>query len=279
MGLFSKSKPDSGEAQPNTAANEEGVELPAPEGGTTIAGVTLTATQLPLFIVLVASIVLLIATTSFYGSISGSYARYAVSVSCITMILSFFALVLAKFKEDVYAKIGKHINMLNFVWGFLGACFLTFDEPFTTTGNGFFAAWAVVFGSAMAMGMTANAFQSSIKGLGAVMGLLASSLVLIVATIRPVRDGINKGEAIYAMVLGCITFVFILVAISMEKKEKAMHPMVYFASLAILAICWILEACFVTFRGPFTETGNGYFASWAGAGTSTMAAFVAEKAM
>ena len=195
------------------------------------------------------------------------------------MILSFIALLLTKFSEDTYAKVGKQMNMLNFAYGFVGACFLTFDSPFTTTSNGYFAAWAVVFGSAMAMGLTANAFGSSIKGLGAVMGLLASSLVVIVASIPPVRDNNNTSEAVYALTLACITFAFILFQMLMERKDKAVGGAPYLGIMAILAICWIIMACLTTFRGPFEETGNGYFASWAGAATSSMAAFAAKNAL
>ncbi|EJK57391.1 hypothetical protein THAOC_22572 [Thalassiosira oceanica] len=44
-----------------------------------------------------------------------------------------------------------------------------------------------------------------------------------------------------------------------------------------LAVAWIVEACLVSFNGPFVYTGNGYFASWAGAATSSMAACAAMQ--
>lgn len=47
------------------------------------------------------------------------------------MILSFFGLLLTKVKEDLYDKVGKPMNMLVFLYSFVGACFLTFKEPFT----------------------------------------------------------------------------------------------------------------------------------------------------
>ena len=43
----------------------------------------------------------------------------------------------------------------------------------------------------------------------------------------------------------------------------------------LLSVAWIVEACLVTFNGPFIYTGNGYFASWAAAATSSMAACAA----
>mmetsp|Transcript_20613 Transcript_20613/g.35410 ORF Transcript_20613/g.35410 Transcript_20613/m.35410 type:complete len:284 (+) Transcript_20613:146-997(+) len=256
-------------------------EAPAGKEPMSVAGVTINETQLPLFIVLIASIVLLIATGAHYDwkvTENGSYAGYAISISSISLSLSFLALLMNKISDDLYSKFGLHMNKLCFAYTFIGACFLTFDKPFRGTGNGYFAAWATVYGSAMAMGMTANALGSSVKGLGAVMGSLASSLVLLLATIPPIRDDVDKSEAVYALALACVTIVFLLLVLAYEKKTGSVHALAYFGALAILSMCWIIMACLVTFRGPFVETGNGYFASWTGAGTVTMAAFAALQA-
>ena len=128
----------------------------------------------------------------------------------------------------------------------------------------------------MTLGMKANTLGSTIKGLDAALGLLASSVVVVVATITPIRDRMDKDEAIYALVLACVTFAFVLIALSMDKKGRGMPDMAYFGALAVLSVSWIIEACIVTFRGPFDTTGNGYFASWAAAATCTMAAFAAK---
>jgi len=49
--------------------------------------------------------------------------------------------------------------------------------------------------------------------------------------------------------------------------------------LVILIIFWFIVACLVTFRGPFEQTGNIYFGSWAADAASSMAAFAANKGM
>jgi hypothetical protein len=268
------------------ADEEVGVEEPVRQEETdaaeketlSVAGVTIDASQLPLFVVLIASIVLLVATTAHYDGNLSSYGNYVISVSSIAMIISFFGLLLTKFAEDQYAKVCKPMNMVLFLYTLVGACFITFKDPFTKTSNGYFAAWAVVYGSAMAIGMDAKAL-STVKGIGAIMGLLASSVVVIIATITPIRNGFFKSEAVYALVLSCITVSYLLAVMALDRREMSLPKMLYAASMTILAMCWILEACFVTFRGPFEGTGNGYFASWAGALTSSFAAFAAKKAM
>lgn len=145
------------------------------------------------------------------------------------------------------------------------------------TGNGYFASWALAYGAAMTMGVNAEALGSTIKGLGAVMGLLVSSVIVIVATINPIKNGIDMSEATYAMVLACVTAAIVLLVLAMDKKGGSIPSMAYFGTLAILAICWIIEACLVTFRGPFEATGNGYFASWAAVATCSVAAFNAKQ--
>mmetsp|Transcript_12397 Transcript_12397/g.25617 ORF Transcript_12397/g.25617 Transcript_12397/m.25617 type:complete len:226 (-) Transcript_12397:245-922(-) len=224
---------------------------------------------------------------------------------------------MTKLANGMYEKVGQGMNILLFLYTFFGACFLTFREPFATTGNGYFASWAMVCGSAMALGMTASALKSSIKGLGAIIGLLASSVIVLIAIIPPLRDN-QGGEEIYTIALACLTAFFLLVVLGLERMngDKALPNKVMFFILLFFAVCWIVQACFVTFRGPFREytcrmdkarkvkdvnhfnehsnlslaysllsfiwttvtTGNGYFGSWAAAATSAFAAFAARGA-
>eukprot|EP01083_Nonionella_stella_P228424 809541_1 len=146
----------------------------AAEGSTTVGGVTMDETQFPLTVVVISSIILLIATDASSDLTSGSYRGYCISISSISLIISFLSLLMHKFASSLYAKVEKHICMTNFLWSFIGACFLTFRSPFLTTSNGYFAAWATVFGCAMSMGMDTSTFQSNIRGLGAIMGHMAA---------------------------------------------------------------------------------------------------------
>lgn len=139
--------------------------------------------------------------------------------------------------------------------------------------KGYFASWATVITAAMALGFTAGAFQNSVKGLGALTGLLASSIIVIIALIDTF-GGSYRAESIYAMVVACITLVLLLVHIYKEKKggDGDGGGMVMFVVFAFFSVLWVVLACLVTFRGPFVATGNGYFAS-----VSVSALFVCKK--
>jgi hypothetical protein len=206
---------------------------------------------------------------------NGGYSGYAITVSSVAIVLSSIGLLMTKFAEAMFSTIGKRMNILCFAYSFVGACFLTFDKPFDKTGNGYFSAWAIVYGCAMGMDVTSEVRASTAKERDSLMSLLVSSLVLILASIAPVRDNIDSGAAIFALVLGCVTLAFILIVMVLDKMNKPMPRMDQQFTLVNLTLCWIIMACLVTFRGPFEITGNGYFASWVGAATAAMASFAA----
>ena len=129
----------------------------------------------------------------------------------------------------------------------------------------------MVYGSAKTIDLTTDAlFDTTIKDAGLHMILFVSSLVVLIAAIPFVGDE-KSDEAIFALVVSCITIAFVLIAITLDNKEKPMRVQDHTVALFNLSILWIVMACFVTFRGPFEVTGNGYFASWAGALAATMA--------
>lgn len=270
-----------------TTTNEEKASSPAKpkkEGhhDITVGGITIEDTQFPLLIIFVSAIILLIALGGIYDWNFGwnAYSGYLVSIASISIALSFIALLMTKFAAGPYEKFGKHLCMFLFVWNFVGACFLTFNDPFRTTGNGYFASWGLVAGSALSLGMTASAFKSSVKGLGAIMGLLAASIIVFIATLRSVsRGSAHRNEAIYAMSLAIFTVLFLLIVMFLDKKngQETLPKWVMFISLACISIMWIVEAFITTFRGPFLTTGNGYFGSWAAAIASGFAALAARK--
>jgi hypothetical protein len=248
----------------------------------TNAVASMDGTQLPLAITLIGSIILLIATGAKYGwKYNSSYAAYAISISSITLSLSAICLLMHKFMSGMYEKVGKKVCMTNFLWAFIGACFLTFREPFTGTGNGYFAAWITVLGCAMSMGMDHSAFKSTVRGLGSVMGHLAASVVFLVSCI-PKVDSLAAGSkwrnnAIYGLSLACFSTLCMLAIISMDKKGKPLSQMINLVLMVCLSFLWLVAACLVTFDGPFTETSNGYFSAWAGMITAMYAASAARK--
>jgi hypothetical protein len=143
------------------------------------------------------------------------------------------------------------------VWNFIGTGVLTFNGPFLFVSNGWVAAWALVGFSLLALGMTAEALQTKAKDLGYFSALLGASIIQLCAII-PELDS-EEGQTVYSLVISIATPILIL-------AFKAYPTMEQYESLAfgIVAVLWLVLACFVTFRGPFVPVGNGWFSAWAG---------------
>lgn len=65
----------------------------------------------------------------------------------------------------------------------------------------------------------------------------------------------HRGNLVYAIVLACVTIVFVERVRDVESAVKSF-------AMSCLGVMWMVAACLLTFDGPFKETGNGYFASW-----------------
>jgi hypothetical protein len=260
---------------------DDPLERPNGGGGESRLKFKITDTQFPLVLVLATSFVLLLAVVTWQGTMKSL--GYAISVPVISLILSTIFLILTVFKENLYTLYGQKMTNLLFMWNFTGACFLTFSSPFTTTGNGYFAAWGCVVTSAMALGFTGDAFRSRIEGLGSLLGLAGSSAIVVIALIdfvggSKIMDGFFI-QSIYAMIVAIFTIVFVAAIVYYQKihAEKKWFIRAKFGTLCFFALLWLILACLVTFSGPFNTTGNGYFASWLGGTCASFATFSAWK--
>jgi len=178
----------------------------------------LNTAQFPLLLVLVTSFILMLAVVTWEGEIKSK--GYALSVPVLSMVLSIGYIALTFFKQELYSLHGKNMTYGLFMWNFVGACFLTFSSPFTTTGNGYFAAWGCVATSAMAMGFTGDAFRSRVEGLGSLMGLVASSAIIIIALIDFVGAGAkDRKNSMYALVVAVFSIILVFGLLFLQKSH------------------------------------------------------------
>jgi len=219
--------------------------------------------------------ILLIALTNKGGAKSNKYYEYGIAVAVVAMFFSITGFVMRNNKAAM------SLNTFLAIWSFVGAGFMTFDKgPFRTVGNGFFGSWGMVIFSVTSLGASADAMQGNKPtGLGAMIGLTASAIVLTSAICV---EGIDKtderfAELVYGICLGILT---ILVMGGLVKGEMGSGaPKLKFPLLAFFAVNWVTSANLLTFRGPFTQVGNGYFSAWAGGITSLFALIGCWKGM
>ena len=124
-----------------------------------------------------------------------------------------------------------------------------------------------------------------------------SSVVILFVPFVPLKTKItttitmnnsnDKGEGagmemfaiiLFDIVLACKTSFFVSVTL---EDMKIIIPMMC-CTLGIttfLTLSWIIMTCFATIVWPFTDTGNGYFASKEGAIVASTTAFAAKQAL
>ena len=240
--------------------------------GLTVGSIQIAQFRLPLVGMITSALVLLTAVSTWKGPPvwrSDSWEIYAFLFPCVTAAVASFALLMTCM-EGFYRRNGKFINLFLFVWNFVGACLLTVVNPFIATGNGYFAAWGTVVFSAGSLGIRSDTFSTSISGLGPIIGLVASSIIVIIAStdfLGP--NSFHRYEAIYAMVVSCITLIVFVTFLLEERrkmnlrKTRGEHQGGYGTSifkivgLGLFAVLWVALAFVATFRGPFLTTGNG----------------------
>jgi hypothetical protein len=230
---------------------------------------------LPYFGIVLSAIILLIAV------IVGDFNKnegYGIAVAVVNMVFGLFGAYMASKNRVLYENPlgtlpylgeftwGSGLAQFLFMWSFVAAGVLTFNGPFLVTSNGFFACWAQVLFALMAMGITTEALRSQAGGLGYYNALLVASIIQICAII-PEMGGGNNGQSTYSLVLCILTIIFVLAFGAYPNVDKIKFP-----TFAVFAICWIVMASYVTFKGPFIETGNGYFSAWLGCGLAVMIA-------
>jgi hypothetical protein len=102
-------------------------------------------------------------------------------------------------------------------------------------------------------GLSTEQVKEQVHGTSSVSGLGIASIIMIIAISYDVGVSSYRGNAIYTLVLSCLTIVLVGGMLFMEHKTDKTIPALYeFIGFTVFAIMWIVAACLVTFNGPFT---------------------------
>ena len=253
-----------------------------PGGGTSLSGhstgrsYSMDTMQLCFFGQIFCALVLLLVTILNVGK-GRKYYGDCMAVSIVAMILAFVGMIMYSARYDDYGRqtissmtCGQLLTKFLCLWWFIAAVVLTFGNgPFVATSNGYFAVWGGVF---FAVG-AANDGVSSYSSRSAILGMMICSIILLIAIPDHLGSGKNNhSEALYTLLVSIFTILLILVLFYVPNTPLTTNGMVALFVFTLFAIAWIILPFLTTFRGPFINTGNGYFASWIGALCATIAA-------
>lgn len=218
--------------------------------------------HVPLVGIIVSSLIFLVAI-GVESFVEGYYKRYGLALGILSLVLALIQFIPAVDKHGVL------INVFLFWWCFVGSCIMTFGSgPFTFTGNGYFASWAMTVFSGTASlpkvipGEVTEATASPV--MRSMLGLGACSIVSFIAIVTANLWILFRGEMVFGMIVCALTMLMVPIFAFGRVKNNATIKKMEFLALALLAVLWIFASCFITFRGPFLVTSNGYLASWGG---------------
>ena len=144
--------------------------------------------------------------------------------------------------------------------------------------------WALVIFSGMSLGLSNEMLPVYIRnftnGMNLILGLGTCAVVVLISTITYFDNKYfyNNGEGTLGVLVSIITiFLFANVAHAKYTNNFSRVKDFEFPSLAVISGLWIITASLITFRGPFTTTGNGCFACWAGVVCAVKATMKAKK--
>mmetsp|Transcript_21764 Transcript_21764/g.44123 ORF Transcript_21764/g.44123 Transcript_21764/m.44123 type:complete len:275 (+) Transcript_21764:263-1087(+) len=224
-----------------------------------------------------ASIVLIAAVTSREGNRNLTFhEEYAIAVGAVAILVATIALVLLKSRPESMCKElirirATSVDTQHFIaaflclWWLVGTTIITFKAPFTISGNGYFAAWAGLLASAMALGEAGTMWgESTSRATSPTVALLTSSVMVVLALLILHEDRNRKSmddESVFGLISACFTILCCAVWLCFPSRLPEGLPKII---AIILLLLWMATAGILTFRAPFIITGNGYFASWAG---------------
>jgi uncharacterized membrane protein len=229
-----------------------------------------------LFVIMFCSLVLLIQAAI---NITLEHAEYGVAVGSVSLGLTILFCLYAKYKPQRFAtwkatklkdlSLSQLFSLFLTIWWSFGTAVLTFFGPFTQTSNAYFAIWACAIASLLSLASSftrvSNAFMgaSSVREdpIGKYMaGLAISSFVVMFCSFEWVRYGNSSGT--FALIAGIVSTCLALLFYYLNTKKKFGGKLRQFAAVAF-TLLWCVSVCVLTFNGPFTVTGNGFFAVWA----------------
>lgn len=192
---------------------------------------------------------------------------WAVACSAVSLAICLAYLVVFMFVKGKKDFIPAGLVMQIFcgvmaTWWACGAYVMTFTAPFTAPGNGYFGTWLSFFICALAC---YSSFPSLAEGKDALTqagnaqcAVLVAGLILLVQAARDCdKAGSCKEEAGWAVACGVLTFV---IALALVVGRTKLPAIVNTICIVLQFLMWAAGWVVLTFRRPYTTTGNGYFA-------------------
>ncbi|KAH9257911.1 hypothetical protein BASA81_003930 [Batrachochytrium salamandrivorans] len=199
----------------------------------------------------------------------GQLENYQIGVGAASFGIAFITMLVSLFNKFDSEPVKIGLSMFQFAWWIQGVIVLTFLGSFQTTlhANGYFGSWFAFFFSGLMFVSVTPFFEAKLdkemhSPRKSIWFLIIASAVVMGAGIGPCspQSACYKYPA-WSIVLGSFS-LFLSIVMFLLSGRLAASSLAFVAKFLIL--WWAVGTLVVTFGGPFTTTGNGYFFSYAG---------------
>jgi len=198
---------------------------------------------------------------------------YTVAVGVISFVISLLALSWSYCGPRSFGQFSPVIAIFFLSWWALGTAVSTFSEPFSDSGNGYFAAWGAFIASFIMSGAVSERLRTFLGSTiarvvaGSIeaklsMGIAAASVVLLAAVAVEASDYENPtGQELWGVICSFCSCIFILfhTLLRIPCERFTLSPTVFGA---VLTAWWLPGVAVLTFDAPFKYSSNGFFATW-----------------
>jgi len=224
----------------------------------------------------VASIIVLIAITVKESTVKNW--AYGIALACVAAFFDLVGLVLLKmsagekvlFTAPVVGEMNGSAVLatsLGIWWG-VGMGLLTFgsDAPFALTENGYFAVWFGFLSSLAGIGASLPKIKELAYGAASSFAIfLGLGVSAFVVGLEICIGGIyTTPQTVFGLITTTFTVVVVAISILLELDDAPLEPPMKRALFIAMTGLWAITAPWLTFKYPFTGTGNGYFGLWVG---------------
>eukprot|EP01065_Artemidia_motanka_P040652 TRINITY_DN5134_c0_g1_i1.p1 TRINITY_DN5134_c0_g1~~TRINITY_DN5134_c0_g1_i1.p1 ORF type:complete len:627 (+),score=190.25 TRINITY_DN5134_c0_g1_i1:54-1883(+) len=203
------------------------------------------------------------------GGTSAGYTLWALICALGSFVITFVLLIVSvcdldSDEDNVISNVMLYASVFLFGWWCAGIGTMTFHQPFKHTGNGFFASWGAAILAWLFLVKQLPSFKALVDfGSAEIMACCLAGTVLTVQALVDCGESACTEHQGWALSCGILALVW-AVAVVLAARFGSCHWVYVSFLVCAQSLWWVAGVAVITFDAPYTNAGNGFFATWGG---------------